>query len=160
MMTAVNTEFTVPCAKDQAVLAVQDVLDKLEWGVINLSSTEIITKSPQIDFFKKSSAPKVTINFRAVGEHTRIAVTVSLPGPVMPSFKKNMIGVMGQLVNSTSLRVQTQSIAINPSVQIGDGQTTSPDDRFDLLRKAKSLLDSGALTAEEFEAEKRKILGT
>ncbi|MEN8235390.1 MAG: SHOCT domain-containing protein [Actinomycetota bacterium] len=33
------------------------------------------------------------------------------------------------------------------------------DDRYEQLRQAKELLDSGILTEEEFAAEKAKILG-
>lgn len=33
------------------------------------------------------------------------------------------------------------------------------DDRYAKLKEAKELLDAGILTQEEFEAEKKKILG-
>lgn len=36
---------------------------------------------------------------------------------------------------------------------------TKQTDKYDALAKLKSLLDSGAITKEEFEAQKKKILG-
>ena len=38
------------------------------------------------------------------------------------------------------------------------GQVTSQGDKFDQLKKLKALFDSGALTKEEYETEKKKLL--
>jgi hypothetical protein len=68
---------------------------------------------------------------------------------------------MGQVVNGISVRVQTQSIAINPTVAIGEGQgeASSPrTERLDQLERLQKLLESGILTREEFDSEKLKIL--
>jgi hypothetical protein len=70
---------------------------------------------------------------------------------------------MGSFVNSMSVRTQTNSLAINPTVQIGEGQggqSATPVDRIDLLKKAKELLDAGILTEEEFQIEKSRLLGS
>lgn len=39
-----------------------------------------------------------------------------------------------------------------------DSSVASGDDKFDKLKKLKDLLDSGAITQEEYDAEKKKIL--
>lgn len=75
--------------------------------------------------------------------------------------KKKATGFIGQFVNSLSLRVQTNSVAINPTVQVGEGQTGSTSglsDRYGQLRQAKELLEQGVLTQQEFDAEKARIL--
>jgi hypothetical protein len=69
---------------------------------------------------------------------------------------------MGTFVNSMSLRTQTSSIAINPTVQVGEGQggqSVASVDRIELLKKAKDLLDAGILSEEEFQSEKIRLLG-
>ena len=38
-------------------------------------------------------------------------------------------------------------------------ESTAAADNYDTLMKLKGLLDAGALSQEEFEAEKRKVLG-
>lgn len=60
-------------------------------------------------------------------------------------------------------------LATNYYIYIGDAiatcevtpcaSTTAQDDKLDQLQKLKGLLDSGALTQEEYDAEKKKILG-
>lgn len=159
-MTTVSTSFQLPATADVVVIAAQDIVDRNGWRVLTMTSTEIVISEGDYDIIK-GSKPKLTIALHAAGENTRVVVTSSIFG-YGPIAKKMVNGFMGQFVNSLSLRVQTNSVAINPTVQVGEGQssggTTQPD-RFDLLRKAKELLDSGVLTEEEFMTEKKKILG-
>ena len=97
-----------------------------------------------------------------VDSGTEVDVSVSAVGPIWVHGKKRFVGIMGQVVNSISLRVQTQSISINPTVAIGVGQgSTSFGEvtRVDLLERLQSLRNDGVLTQDEFEIEKRKVLG-
>jgi hypothetical protein len=69
---------------------------------------------------------------------------------------------LGQVVNSISIRVQTRSISINPTVAIGDGQGSASSGeavRVELLERLQVLRSDGVLTQDEFEIEKRKVLG-
>jgi hypothetical protein len=69
---------------------------------------------------------------------------------------------LGQVVNSISIRVQTRSISINPTVAIGDGlgsATSGEVVRVELLERLQILRKDGVLTHDEFEIEKRKVLG-
>jgi len=101
------------------------------------------------------------VNLKEVdGDSTTLAISVSASGPLIGN-KQGFTGLMGQFVNSVSLRVQTKSIAINPTVAIGEGQgTSSPvgNDRISQLGKLKGLVESGILTDEEFKREKQRIL--
>jgi hypothetical protein len=75
--------------------------------------------------------------------------------------KKKLTGIMGQVVNGLSVRIQTKSIAINPTVAMGEGQgeaSASSTSRLDQLERLQKLLESGVLTSEEFDTEKQKIL--
>ena len=44
--------------------------------------------------------------------------------------------------------------------EVVNNAATSEDSKIEKLRNLKSLLDSGVLTAEEFETEKHKILNS
>jgi len=70
---------------------------------------------------------------------------------------------MGQVVNGISVRVQTKSIAINPTVALGEGQGEAQSDapatdRLAQLERLQKLLESGILTREEFDAEKQRVI--
>ena len=54
-------------------------------------------------------------------------------------------------------RAATGSIQFHCSSGDGNRQTTI--DNLDVLAKLKSLLDSGAITQEEFNTQKKKLLG-
>ena len=154
-MPTMSTEFTVPCTPDKAVIAIQDVINQFGWSVLELTPTRVVTTAPGQPL-QTANFPKATLMLQEVSKGTRIGVTMTKR---TIGEKKMLTGLMGKLVNGISLRVQTQSIAINPTVQIGEGQSESPQaDRFDQLKKAKELLDAGILTQEEFEIEKRKLL--
>lgn len=158
-MPTVSTEFTAPCTQDKAILAVQDLANSLQWPILELAATRIVLNGPRINQFQ-AVAPKVTIELQEITDETRFSVTVSLISFQLTP-KKQLIGIMGQVVNGISVRVQTKSIAINPTVALGEGQgeaTTPNSDRLSQLERLQKLLESGILTREEFDAEKQKIL--
>ena len=102
------------------------------------------------------------IQFLELGDSTRISVSASMPpGVQVGRAKRGLTGVVGQIVNSISLRAQTQSTSINPTVSIGTGQNVSASDagtRITQLQQLATLHSSGALTDAEFQTEKRRIL--
>ena len=159
-MGTVNTEFELPCTQDRAILAIQDTLDRLGWKVLEVSSSRVVVTCPGQNAIQMANFPKLTALLRESGGSTHIAVSVSIVGPLM-GVKKVLTGHMGQFVNSISLRAQTNSLAINPTVAIGEGQggpTAAAPDRVAQLERLKGLLDSGILTNEEFQLEKQRIL--
>ena len=161
-MAIVNTRFVVPCLIDRAVLAIQDVTDRFGWKLIELSHTRIVALYPPRSSFQIYNLPQVILILTEVDSGTEVDVSVSAVGPIWVHGKKRFVGIMGQVVNSISLRVQTQSISINPTVAIGEGQgSTSFGEvtRVDLLERLQSLRNDGVLTEEEFAIEKRKVLG-
>jgi hypothetical protein len=161
-MAIVNTRFVVPCLIDKAVLAIQDVTDRFGWKLIELSHTRIVALYPPRSSFQIYNLPQVILILTEVDSGTEVDVSVSAVGPIWVHGKKRFVGIMGQVVNSISLRVQTQSISINPTVAIGEGQGSTyfgEVTRVDLLERLQSLLNDGVLTEEEFAIEKRKVLG-
>ena len=161
-MAIVNTRFVVPCLIDKAVLAIQDVTDRFGWKLIELSNTRIVALYPPRSSFQIYNLPQVILILTEVDSGTEVDVSVSAVGPIWVHGKKRFVGIMGQVVNSISLRVQTQSISINPTVAIGEGQASTSFGevtRVDLLERLQSLRNDGVLTEEEFEIEKRKVLG-
>jgi hypothetical protein len=161
-MAIVNTRFVVPCLIDKAVLAIQDVTDRFGWKLIELSHTRIVALYPPRSSIQIYNLPQVILILTEVDSGTEVDVSVSAVGPIWVHGKKRFVGIMGQVVNSISLRVQTQSISINPTVAIGEGQGSTyfgEVTRVDLLERLQSLRNDGVLTEEEFEIEKRKVLG-
>ena len=158
-MPSVSTEFTAPCTQDRTILAVQDLANSLQWPILELGMSRVVLHGPRIKHFQ-AVAPTVTVQLKELEEETEICVTISLVSFQFTS-KKYLTGIMGQVVNGISVRVQTQSIAINPTVALGEGQgeSSSPrTDRLDQLERLQKLLESGILTREEFDSEKLKIL--
>lgn len=158
-MTVVSTTLTLPVSPDQVVIAAQDIIDQRGWRVATISSTELVFQERDYDFIKGAS-PKIVATLKEVDEGTAVRVVCNIAG-WGPYAKKVVTGFMGQFVNSLSLRAQTNSVAINPTVQVGEGQSggsAASNDRYDQLRKAKELLDLGVLTEQEFETEKARIL--
>lgn len=158
-MGTINTDFTVPCTSDRALLAIQDVIDSMKCQVLEMGPSLVVFRSPNL--FAFTGLPSISLKLTEQGEHTDIAASISVAGPIW-GFKQHFAGVLGQVVNSISLRVQTESIAINPTVAIGEGQGTGSQpqstDRISQLTQLKELLDSGVLTDDEFAAEKARIL--
>ena len=160
-MTTVSTELTLPYSSDRTVLAVQDTIDRFQWRVLEMSTTRIVIDLGALNAMHTYNFPKMTVLFKELDGQTRLSISVSLKGDLGTS-KKRLTGQMGQFVNSVSLRVQTNSIAINPTVAIGEGQGDSQSpgtDRVTQLMQLTTLLDGGALTQDEFEQEKRRLLG-
>lgn len=158
-MTVVSTTLTLPVPPDQVVIAAQDIIDQRGWRVASISSSELVFQERDYDFMKGAS-PKIVATLTQVDDGTSVQVVCNIAG-FGPLMKKIVTGFMGQFVNSLSLRAQTNSVAINPTVQVGEGQTggsVASNDRYDQLRKAKELLDLGVLTQQEFESEKARIL--
>ena len=161
-MAIVNTRFVLPCLIDSALLAIQDATDRFGWKLIELGQTRIVALYPPRSSFQTYNLPQVIWILTEVDLGTEVDVSVSAVGPIWVHGKKRFVGIMGQVVNSISLRVQTQSISINPTVAIGEGQgSTSFGEvtRVDLLERLQSLRNDGVLTEEEFAIEKRKVLG-
>lgn len=159
-MTVVSTTFTLPAPPDQVVVAAQDIIDQRGWRVHAISAREIVFQEGDYDLIKGVS-PKIVATLKQIDSGTEVQVICSLFAQIGPFMKKKATGFMGQFVNSLSLRVQTNSVAINPTVQIGEGQTGSSsasNDRYEQLRQAKDLLEQGVLTPQEFDAEKARIL--
>lgn len=160
-MATVTTKLDVPCPIDKAVLAVQDAIDSFGWKLIELSQTRIVALHSR-NTYQMYNLPQITLILTEVESHTEIDISVSAVGPFFIHGKKRFVGIMGQVVNSISLRLQTNSISINPTVAIGEGQWASSfgeETRVDLLERLQSLRNDGVLTEEEFEIEKRKVLG-
>jgi hypothetical protein len=167
-MAHVNTVFTVPCPIDRAVLAIQDTLDQFGWPILEVSTSLVVAQGPAQNALHTYNFPKVSCKLVERQSETQIKVSVSTVGPLF-GVKKYLTGILGRLVNSVSLRVQTESIAINPTVALGDGQRSSSTgsavtgearDRAQQLKDLTDLLDRGALTEDEFVSEKRRILSS
>jgi hypothetical protein len=159
-MTVVSTTLTLPVSPDQVVIATQDIIDQQGWRVHAISASEIVFQEGDFDMIKGVS-PKIVATLKQIDSGTEVQVICSLFFSAGPLAKKKATGFMGQFVNSLSLRVQTNSVAINPTVQVGEGQTGGPsvsNDRYEQLRQAKELLEQGVLTPQEFDAEKARIL--
>lgn len=164
-MGAMSTTFTIPCSIDHAVLAVQDCLNQLGWPILEISNSLIVTQGPGYSPTQMYNFPKVSLKLHGNGEFTNLNISVSIVGPMIT--KSHFAGIMGKLTNSISLRVQTESLLINPTVSIGQGQPTetvnqnsaNQRDTAEQLMDLKELLDKGLLTESEFAKEKAKILG-
>jgi hypothetical protein len=161
-MGHVNTEFTLPCASDKVLLAIQDVADTLQWPVLELSEALVVLQGPGQHAMHIWNLPKISAKLKEVDGSTHVSISLSVVGPLVGD-KKRLTGVMGQFVNSVSLRIQTESIAINPTVALGEGQggasqVQQQPDRITMLTQLKALLDQGVLTEEEFAAEKARVL--
>ena len=158
-MTTVATELTLPSTTDRVVLAIQDTINHFQWKVLELSTSRVRIDLGKLQPMQSVNFPKMTVEIVDLNESTKLLVSVSMIGP---GNKKALAGSMGQFVNSVSLRVQTNSIAINPTVAIGEGQggpSSGGSDRLTQLSQLQSLRQSGALTEDEFESEKKRILG-
>jgi len=158
-MTTVNTNFISPCTQDKAILAVQDLANSLQWPILELTTSRVVLTGPKLQPTQLYDFPKITILLSEDGQETHFSVTVSTAFTQL--VKKKLTGIMGQVVNGISIRVQTQSIAINPTVALGEGQgeASAPrTDHLDQLERLQKLFESGILTREEFDAEKYKIL--
>ena len=166
-MAGISTSFTVPCSIDRAVLAIQDTIDQFGWPVLEMSTSLIVTEKPGAAVNLFQGQPKVSVKLVEEGDQTKIDVSISIIGPLFDN-KKHLTGIMGKFTNSVSLRVQTESIAINPTVVLGQGQPTDSSSqvpaagqtRAQQLKDLKELLDAEVLTAEEFAAEKARVLNS
>lgn len=157
-MSTVSTEILLPCTADRVILAIQDTINHFQWKVLELSTSRVKIDLGKMQPLQSVNFPKLTVEIVEVGGSTKLLVAVSIIGP---GSKKWLTGSMGQFVNSVSLRVQTNSIAINPTVAIGEGQggpSSGGSDRLSQLSQLQSLRQSGALTEDEFESEKKRIL--
>lgn len=160
-MTVISTKLQLPVPSDQVVIAAQDIIDQRGWRVQSITSSELVFQERDYDFMKGAS-PKIVATLIEKNGATEVQVVCNIAG-WGPMAKKIITGFMGQFVNSLSLRAQTNSVAINPTVQVGEGQggiSAPVADRYDQLRKAKELLAGGVFTEEEFQAEKARILAS
>ena len=164
-MTTVSTEFTAPCTQDRAILAVQDLANSLQWPILELATSQVVLTGPKLQPLQMYDFPQISILLQEDLQETRIRVIVSVKMPSIDfgGVKKKLTGIMGQVVNGLSVRIQTKSIAINPTVALGEGQgETQSDapatDRLAQLERLQKLLESGILTPEEFDAEKQRVI--
>ena len=167
-MGGVSTSITVPCSRDRAVLAIQDTINQFGWDVLEVSTSLIVASGGPLNALHFYNFPKISVTLlEQAGDRTKIDVSVTLVGMITGN-KKRLIGLMGKFTNSVSLRVQTESIAINPTVALGQGQGTDSSSqvpaagqtRAQQLKDLKELLDAGVLTDEEFAAEKARVLNS
>lgn len=149
---------------DRTVIAAQDVLNQLQWGILEMSTSRMVVTMPGLTPVQMMNFPKMTVDFKGDAGKTDLSITVTVAGGTLGGRKK-ITGLIGMFTNALSLRVQTDSVAINPTVAIGEGQGVysqqSPSgtrDRVGQLKDLKELLDSGVLTEEEFAVEKARIL--
>jgi hypothetical protein len=167
-MAQVTTEFVVPCSRDRAVLAIQDTLDQFKWPILELSSSLVVARARE-GMVADWMCPKVILVLKdgTTGTETVMSISVSYPGMLLGN-KGAFTGLLGKLTNSLSLRVQTESLTINPTVALGQGQGTaytpnlgtSSQTRAQQLKDLKELLDAGVLSAEEFAVEKARVLSS
>jgi len=166
-VTTVSTEFTAPCTQDRAILAVQDLANSLQWPILELTSSRVVITGPKLQPLQIYDLPQISILLKEVSLETLVKITISTKMPSMDfgGVKRKLTGIMGQIVNGLSVRVQTRSIAINPTVSLGDGQGESESevpapgiDRLAQLERLQRLFESGVLTREEFDIEKHRIL--
>lgn len=163
-MPVIHSTFSVDYPVDRTVIAAQDVFDQLGWSILELSSTRMVALTPGVTKLQIAKFPKMTVEFRESGSQTDLSISVSV-GAGMQGSKKAILGYIGRFTNSLSLRIQTDSTSINPTVAVGQGQTDGIQEsrvatnRVQQLKDLKELLDSGALTQSEFDAEKARVLG-
>ena len=162
----VSSTFVLPCRSDRAILAIQDTVSQLGWNVLEISMTRVVVETPGVTKLQLANFPRLTAELREVGETTQVRVSVGMTAWGSFGAKKPLSGFMGRFVNDVSLRVQTQSLAINPTVAVGEGQGEAPQpaspaqphDRVTRLVALKDLRDGGALTEDEFQIEKARVL--
>lgn len=161
----ISESMTLPCTPDRVVLAVQDLIDQSDWRVLELTSARIVVRIPIAPHKPLTSHFTVTIKIAPANDAGETQVDVSVKTATGAAWKKDVLGIMGKVTNSLSLRVQAESISINPTVAMGNGQGTQSQqplagnrDRVSQLKDLKELLDSGVLSEGEFAAEKARIL--
>lgn len=69
---------------------------------------------------------------------------------------QNTVNLASQV--ATNQNMQYEEITANIASSVAHSESKNGDSKIEKLRNIKSLLDSGILTQEEFEAEKQKIL--
>lgn len=150
---------------DRTVIAVQDVLADLGWDILELTSSRIVVTMPGVSKMQVANFPKMVVLLDGDSQTTNMSISANVAGWGTWSAKKPITGMLGRFTNALSLRIQTNSVAINPTVAVGEGQGTQSQqqssgtrDRASQLKDLKELLDSGVLTEEEFAAEKARIL--
>ncbi len=159
-MPVVSTSFTAPCSIDRAALAIQDTIDQFGWNVLEASTSLVVAEKYPLSVWEYPC--KLSAKLVEEGDQTKIDVSVSSG----PGSKRITTGIMGKFTNSVSLRIQTESIAINPTVALGQGQPTDSSSqvpaagqtRAQQLKDLKELFDAGVLSDEEFAAEKARVL--
>jgi hypothetical protein len=159
----VRSSFSVNYPIDRTVIAAQDVLDQLGWSILEMSTSRMVVVLPGLTPVQLVNFPKMSIELREEAGVTDLAITVTVVGGTLGSRNK-IVGSIGRFTNSLSLRIQTDSVAINPTVALGDGQgpigaqAPAGPSRVQQLKDLKELLDSGVLNQDEFNAEKARIL--
>ena len=157
-MTTVSAEFEIPLSIDRSIIAAQDVIEQLKWGVQELGASRIVATFPGTNLV--GIPCRFVADMREVSDKTIVSASISIP---LWQNKAYLTGFLGQFINGISLRAQTNSTMINPTVAIGEGQVPSgPDinDRLATLAKLGELHKNGVLTDDEFLNEKERILKT
>jgi hypothetical protein len=157
-MATVKTEFQIPLSIDRAIIAAQDVVEQLKWRVQEIGESRIVATFSGTNLIGVQC--RFVAEMRETDGDTTVSVSISIP---LPQNKGYLLGILGQFVNGLSLRAQTKSTMINPTVAIGEGQVVSSPaspSRFESLAKLGELHKSGILSDEEFQSEKEKILNS
>lgn len=157
-MATVKTEFQIPLSVDKSIIAAQDIVEQLKWRVQELGEDRIVATFSGTNLIGVQC--RFVVEMREVAGDTTVSASISIP---LPQNKGYLLGILGQFVNGLSLRAQTKSTTINPTVAIGEGQvesSTAPNSRFASLAKLGELHKDGILSDEEFQSEKEKILNS
>lgn len=163
----IRSTFSVEYPKDKTVIAAQDSIAQLGWEVLEMSSSRMVITLPKLQPLQVTNFPKMTVEFASVPSGTDLSIAVTMVGGKLMYFGSTgkINGMVGQFTNALSLRIQTNSVSINPTVAIGEGQsqsvsslTAASRDRASQLKDLKELLDDGVLSDEEFAAEKARLL--
>jgi len=106
-------------------------------------------------------------SFNRRDPHSQTQYTVDLYDGLFKVYVRDLLKLQEELENLTSTPEQSNSYVSQADFDYGDDEdddelemNSDSSTRIENLKALKDLLDSGALTQKEFEAEKAKILNS